>query len=65
MKNWKNKLQTIGVAVCITAALLMAFGQPIIGANHTGIATVICITGLGIISSANKTSLTSNGGQSK
>jgi hypothetical protein len=35
----------------------MAFGEPLIGADHTGIATVVGITGIGIISTANVTLL--------
>lgn len=58
MKNWKNIIRTLGIATCLIAATLMAFGEPIVGVNHTGIATVVCITGLGIICSANKTSST-------
>jgi hypothetical protein len=31
----------------------MAFGEPIIGVNHAGIATVVGITGIGLISTGN------------
>jgi len=31
----------------------MAFGEPIIGADHTGIATVVGITGIGLIGTGN------------
>jgi len=35
----------------------MAFGEPIIGADHTGVATVVGITGIGLISTGNTISL--------
>jgi len=56
MKNWKNIIRILGIATCLTGAFLMAFGEPIVGVNHTGIATIIGITGIGIITTANKTS---------
>jgi len=39
----------LGVVVCLTGAVLMAFGEGLLGENHTGIATVIGIIGIGII----------------
>jgi hypothetical protein len=39
----------LGLAVCLTGAALMAFGEGLLGENHTGIATVIGIVGIGII----------------
>ena len=39
----------LGVAVCLTGAALMAFGEGLLGENHAGIATVIGIVGIGII----------------
>jgi O-antigen/teichoic acid export membrane protein len=43
----------IGVAVCLVGAALMVWGHPILGEDHTGIATVVGIVGLGIITSSN------------
>jgi hypothetical protein len=57
MKNWRNIIRILGIETCLTGAFLMAFGEPIMGINHTGIATIIGITGIGIITTANKTSL--------
>ncbi|MFC1487306.1 hypothetical protein ACFLRN_06440 [Thermoproteota archaeon] len=31
----------------------MAFGEPIIGANHGGIASIVGITGIGLIGTGN------------
>ena len=55
MKYRRNIIPILGIATCILGALLMAFGEPILGLNHTGIATVMGITGIGIITTANKT----------
>ena len=43
---------TLGVSICLVGAFLMAAGESILGTNHTGIATVIGIIGIGIISSS-------------
>jgi len=45
----KYAILALGVAVCLTGAALMAFGEGLLGENHTGIATVIGIVGIGII----------------
>ena len=47
-------LLALGVAVCLIGAFLMGWGDPILGENHTGIATVIGIVGIGIIASTRK-----------
>ena len=56
MKNWKNIIRALGVATCLIGAFLMAFGEAIVGTTHTGVATVVGITGIGIITTANKIS---------
>jgi hypothetical protein len=43
----------LGIATCLIGAYLMAFGEPIIGADHAGIATVVGITGIGLIGTGN------------
>ena len=53
MKNWKNIIRALGIATCLIGAYLMAFGEPIIGADHAGVATVVGITGIGLISTGN------------
>ena len=45
----KYALLAPGVAVCLTGAVLMAFGEGLLGENHAGIATVIGIVGIGLI----------------
>ena len=47
----KYAILALGVAVCLTGAVLMAFGEGLLGENHAGIATVIGIVGIGIIGS--------------
>ena len=41
---------------CLTGAFLMAWGHAILGEDHTGIATVVGILGIGMISSSRKNS---------
>jgi hypothetical protein len=47
-------LKALGVLVCLIGAFLMAWGGPILGDNHTGVATVAGIVGIGIISSSKR-----------
>jgi hypothetical protein len=44
----------LGVAVCLIGALVMVAGESILGENHTGIATVIGIVGIGLIAGSSK-----------
>jgi hypothetical protein len=39
----------LGISVCLIGAYLMAFGEGLLGENHTGIASVIGIVGIGLI----------------
>jgi hypothetical protein len=55
-KMRKYALLALGVAVCLTGAALMAFGKGLLGENHTGIATIIGIVGIGLIASSSKRS---------
>ena len=57
LKKISYMILAIGIATCLIGAYIMAFGEQILGPNHTGIATVIGITGIGIISTANTTLL--------
>ena len=57
MKNISYIILALGIATCIIGAYIMAFGEPIVGPDHTGIATVVGIIGIGIISTANTTLL--------
>ena len=49
-------LKAIGVLVCLTGGFLMYNGS-ILGESTTGIATVLGIIGIGIITSSNKAAL--------
>ena len=53
MKKWNNIVRILGIATCLIGAYLMAFGEPIIGVNHAGVATVVGITGIGLITTGN------------
>ena len=57
MKNLSYTILALGIATCLIGAYIMAFGEPIVGPDHTGIATIVGITGIGIISTANTTLL--------
>ena len=60
MKKWSNIIRILGIATCLIGAYLMAFGESIIGVDHTGIATVVGITGIGLISTGNTLSFVGN-----
>ena len=60
MKKWNNIVRILGIATCLIGAYLMAFGEPIIGADHAGIATVVGIIGIGVISTGNTLSFVGN-----
>jgi len=49
MRKYVILIPALGVAVCLAGAALMAFGAGLLGENHTGIATVIGIVGIGIV----------------
>ena len=53
MKKLNNIIRILGIAICLVGAYLMAFGEPIIGADHTGVATVVGIMGIGLIGTGN------------
>jgi hypothetical protein len=57
LKKLSYIIFALGIATCLIGAYIMAFGEPLIGTDHTGIATVVGITGIGIISTANVTLL--------
>ncbi len=55
MRKYAIVIFALGVAACLTGAALMAFGEGLLGENHTGIATVIGIVGIGLISTSGAT----------
>jgi hypothetical protein len=57
LKNLSYIILALGIATCLIGAYIMAFGEPIVGSDHTGIATIIGITGIGTIATANTTLL--------
>ena len=57
MRWWQHTILVLGVPVCLITAFLMGWGEPILREDHTGIATVIGIVGIGIMTKAKKGSL--------
>ncbi len=57
MRWWQYAILVLGVSVCLMTTFLMGWGEPIFGEDHAGIATVIGIVGIGIITKAKKGSL--------
>ena len=55
MKKLSYTIFAVGIATCLIGAYIMAFGEPIVGPDHTGIATIVGITGIGTIATANNT----------
>ena len=53
LKKWNNIICILGIATCLVGAYLMAFGEPIIGADHAGIATIVGTNGIGLITTGN------------
>jgi hypothetical protein len=55
MRKYAIAIFALGLAVCLTGAALMAFGEGLLGENHTGIANVIGIVGIGLIGTSGAT----------
>ena len=49
IRKYIHAILALGIAVCLTGAALMAFGEGLLGENPSGTATVIGIVGIGII----------------
>lgn len=47
--RWGYGILALGVCVCLAGAFIMVAGEPVLGENHTGIATVVGIIGIGLI----------------
>jgi hypothetical protein len=47
--RWAYLILALGVTVCLVGAFIMVSGGTILGENHTGIATVVGIIGIGLI----------------
>lgn len=51
------------MATCLVGAYLIAYREPIMAVDHPGVATVICITGLGLIGTGNTLSFVCKKGE--
>ena len=47
--RWEYVSFVLGISLCLIGAFLMVAGEPVLGENHTGIATVVGIVGIGLI----------------
>jgi hypothetical protein len=47
--RWGYVIFALGVSLCLVGAFIMAAGESVFGENHTGIATVVGIIGIGLI----------------
>jgi len=47
--RWARVVFVLGISVCLIGALVMVAGESILGENHTGIASVTGIVGIGLI----------------
>jgi len=54
-RKYAMAILALGLAVCLTGAALMAFGEGLLGENHTGIATIVGIVGIGLIGTSGVT----------
>lgn len=57
MRKWNNVVSILGITTCLVGSYFMAFGEPIIGVDHSGIATIVVITGIGLIGTGNQLSI--------
>jgi len=47
--RWEYVSFVLGLSLCLIGAFFMVAGEPVLGENHTGIATVVGIVGIGLI----------------
>ncbi len=47
--RWAYVPLVLGISLCLIGAFLMVAGERVLGENHTGIATVVGILGIGFI----------------
>jgi hypothetical protein len=50
--RWEHVSFVLGILLCLIGAFSMAFGEGLLGENHAGIATVIGIVGIGLLSTS-------------
>jgi len=52
IRSWQYALFILEVSLCLLGALLMVVGEGILAENHSGIATVVGISGIDLIAHA-------------
>ena len=55
ISSWQCAMLALGVSVCLIGVLVMVVGESILGENHSGIAAVMGIVGLGLVAKRRKT----------
>ena len=53
--RWGCLILASGISVCLIGAFIMVAGESAFGESHTGIATVVGIVGIGLISTSGVT----------
>ena len=53
--SWRYLILALGVSVCLIGAILMVVGESVLGENHSGIAALVGIIGIGLIGTFNTT----------
>ena len=62
MKKYREILFVLGILVCLAGAALMFYGA-ILGETTTNVATVLGITGIGLIATSTQKRTMTNGGE--
>jgi hypothetical protein len=62
MKKYRKILFVLGVSICLAGAALM-FDGAILGETTTNVATVLGITGIGLIATSTQRRAMNNGGE--
>jgi len=52
IRSWQYTLFILGVALCLLGALLIVVGEGFLAENHSGIAIVVGISGIGLMARA-------------
>ena len=54
IRSWKYAILAVGISICLLGAFFMGWGEAILGENHTGIATILGIIGIGLLGRSSK-----------
>jgi len=54
IRSWEYAILAVGISICLLGAFFMGWGEAILGENHTGIATILGIVGIGLLARSSK-----------